>query len=90
MKEIEKRIREFAEENLSFSENAADLPGHASFLRNGIIDSLGVVELVAFARQEFGLQVSTAEVTPANCDSIDRLATFIRGKMPREEPCVSS
>ena len=67
-------------QNLTFSEEPFDLADTASFLQQGVIDSLGVVELVDFAHREFGVEVKPAEVTPANFDSVAALAGYIRRK----------
>lgn len=80
-REIEVRIREFIARNLLFNENEFPCQDEASFLRAGIIDSLGVIELVTFVEREFALQVQPAEVTPENFDSVSRLAAFIRRKI---------
>lgn len=78
--EIENKIREFVAQNLLFSENGFPYANDASFLANGVIDSLGVLELVTFATREFNLQIETSEVTPENFDSVNRFAAFIRRK----------
>src|SRR4051812_22272369 len=78
--EIESKIREFVAQNLLFSSEHVSLEDNGSFLQQGIIDSLGVVELVSFANREFAVQVGPGEVIPANFDSISKLAAFIRRK----------
>jgi acyl carrier protein len=78
--DLENKIRDFITRNLMFSEDPYPLPNEASFLQNGVIDSLGVVELVTFAGQEFGIQVGPTEITPENFDSVARLAAYIRRK----------
>ena len=45
----------------------------ASFLDSGIIDSTGVMELVGFLEDRFGISVEDAELTPEN---LDRLAVL--------------
>ncbi|HSU55362.1 MAG TPA: acyl carrier protein [Candidatus Dormibacteraeota bacterium] len=78
--DIESKIREFVAQNLSFNEDGFNLPDDASFLQQGVIDSLGVVELVDFASREFGVDVKPAEVIPTNFDSVAALAAFVRRK----------
>ena len=51
-----------------------------SFLRNGIIDSTGMMELVAFVEQAFGIKVQDAELVPENLDSLANLVKFIEQK----------
>jgi acyl carrier protein len=78
---IEIKIRDFIARNLLYSETDYALGNDVSFLQCGIIDSLGVVELVAFAGQEFRIQIDPAEITPENFDSVDRMAAYIRRKL---------
>jgi acyl carrier protein len=79
-KGIEARIREFVARNFLFSQEGFSLDDSASFLEQGVIDSLGVTELVTFAGEEFGIQVRPAEVIPDNFDSVEQMAAYIRRK----------
>lgn len=51
-----------------------------SFLRNRIIDSTGMMELVAFLESDFQVKVADAELVPENLDSIDNLVAFLAKK----------
>ncbi len=51
-----------------------------SFLENGVIDSMNVIELVLFLEQQFGIQVADHEIIPDNFDSIEQLANFVQTK----------
>ncbi|MDP2275161.1 MAG: acyl carrier protein [Archangium sp.] len=56
-----------------------------SFLKNRLIDSTGMMELVVFIESEFGFKADDAELVPDNLDSIDNLVRYIaRKKAPRE------
>ena len=56
-----------------------------SFLKNRLIDSTGMMELVVFIEGEFGFKADDAELVPDNLDSIDNLVRYIaRKKGPRE------
>ncbi|HZQ48570.1 MAG TPA: acyl carrier protein, partial [Verrucomicrobiae bacterium] len=77
---IEAQIQEYVSRNLLFSDDAFHYDNDASFLREGIIDSMGVMDLVAFVRTDFGIQVDPKDVTPENFDSVNKLAGFIRRK----------
>jgi acyl carrier protein len=76
---LEPKIREFIARNFLFSDDVS-LENGSSLLEQGVLDSLGVVELVGFVGKEFGVEVKPQEVTPANFDSVDRLAAYIRHK----------
>jgi len=51
-----------------------------SLLDNGIMDSVGVMELVAFLEGELGVEVADDELVPENLDSVDNLVAFVTRK----------
>jgi acyl carrier protein len=51
-----------------------------SFIEQGIIDSTGIMELVAFIEQTFEITVDDTELTPENLDSLSRVAAFVQSK----------
>ena len=77
---IENQIKVYILENLLFSNNGHALPEDASFLEEGIVDSTGVLELVMFVEEAFGLTVEDEEIVPENFDSVAQLATYVRRK----------
>lgn len=78
---IEDQIKQYIAENLLFSHNGFDYAHDVSFIHEGIIDSIGVLELVAFVTATFDVVVYDHEVTLENFDSVDNLANFIRRKL---------
>jgi acyl carrier protein len=78
--EIETPIREFIASSLLYSSEGFKYADDASLLREGIIDSLGVVELVEFLQKQFNLKIEQQEVRPENFDSVAKLAAFVRRK----------
>ena len=81
--QIEPPIREFIASNLLYSKDGFTYADDASLLREGIIDSLGVVELVSFLKTHFNVQVEQHDVRPDNFDSVAKLAAFVRRKQGR-------
>jgi acyl carrier protein len=77
---IEQKIRQFITDNFLFREDRASLTDAESLLEAGVIDSTGVLELVAFLEREFGLAVDDAEIVPENLDSISRIVGYVKGK----------
>ncbi len=53
----------------------------ASFLEEGIIDSVGVLELVAFLEETFGFRVEDEEIIPENLDSVNKLFFYVQSKL---------
>jgi acyl carrier protein len=76
---IEEALRKHIAENILFSKEYP-YPDEASFLENGIIDSMNVMELVLFLEDSLGVQVADQEIVPEHFDSVSRLAEFVRKK----------
>ena len=70
------RIRAFVIESFFVD----DFSDEDSFLRSGIIDSLGMLELIAFLEKEFGIKITDAELVPDNLDSLARVCAFVERK----------
>jgi acyl carrier protein len=83
MQTIEQEIRSFIAKNLLFSNNGYPYADDVSFLEEGIVDSMGIMELVMFVGETFGITVEDEELVPDNFDSISRVAAYIRRKAPR-------
>lgn len=49
-------------------------------LESGIIDSLGVLDVVAFLEKTFMIKISDDELTPENFANIKHLAEFVQKK----------
>ncbi len=78
---IEEQIKEFISHNLLFSNNGFPYGEKDSFLDKGIVDSIGIMELVAFVEENFKISVENSEITPMNFDSVAQLADYVRYKM---------
>jgi acyl carrier protein len=78
--DVKSKIREYIIENFLFGDAAPLADDTMSLLDEGIIDSVGVMELVAFLEQDFGLAVADDELIPENLDSIENLAGFVTRK----------
>jgi len=77
---VEKEIRKFIEENFILDGND-NLSGEDSLLEKGIIDSTGVLELVAFIEENYSLKIKDEELIPENLDSIKSISRFIQEKL---------
>lgn len=78
---VHTKIRDFIVENFLFGDDSQPLPGDLSLMENDLVDSTGVLELVGFLEQGFGLTVADTDIVPANLDTIDRIAAFIDRKI---------
>jgi len=77
--EIKEQIRAFVTSNFYVADPAA-LEDDASLLDRGIIDSTGVLEVIFFIEETFGIKVEDSEMLPDNLDSIDRITNFVARK----------
>lgn len=78
---IAREIKEFVVTNFLFGQADAGLDDAQSFLESGIIDSTGVLELVAFLEQRYGIAVADRELLPENLDSVFNASRFVARKL---------
>lgn len=74
---IRERVRRFIRDSFLVD----DFRDDESFLAGGIIDSLGMMQLVAFLEAEFRVSVADLDIVPENFDSVDRVARFVAHKL---------
>ncbi|MBW1687135.1 MAG: acyl carrier protein [Deltaproteobacteria bacterium] len=82
MDDIEIQIRDFIRENFVLAQDEQGFSEHDSFLDSGLIDSTGILELIAFVEESFDIEILDEEMVPENLDSISNVANFIRSKKP--------
>lgn len=78
--QLKSEIRVFIVENFLYGQDDGFTDG-ISFLGKGLIDSTGVLELVSFIEEKYGIAVDDEELVPDNFDSIDKLSLFIAEKL---------
>ena len=71
MKE-EDSIKQYIATNLLFTNNGFPYSDEVSFLEEGIVDSTGVLELVAFVEGKYKVHIDGKDVIPDNFDSVKR------------------
>jgi len=76
----ENEIRSYIVKNFLFGVDDGNLKADDSLLEKGVIDSTGVLEVVAFLDEQFGVTVQDDELVPANFESIQKLAAFVNRK----------
>jgi acyl carrier protein len=77
--EVSEQVKQFINTNFYVADPSA-LGNDQSLLDAGIVDSTGVLEVIAFLEDTFGVKVDDAEVIPENLDTINRLVAFIQRK----------
>ena len=84
--EIESTIRSFIDSNLLFGNDELNYSDDSSLLSEGIVDSLGAVDLVAFLQKRYKIKIGQQEVRPDNLDSVAKIAAFVRRKTNTPTP----
>jgi len=72
-------IRSFIVKTFLF-EDDKELSETTPLLEKHIIDSTGVLEIVSFLEQRFGIRVEDAELIPENLNSIMNIANYVAKK----------
>lgn len=72
-------VQTFMVDNFLFGDGER-LKEDTSFLESGIIDSTGILELVTFIEETWGIKIEDDELVPENLDSLNRIAAFLAKK----------
>ena len=80
---VENKVRDYILENYLFTDDQSTLGNGDSFLEKGIIDSTGVLEVIAYLEQEFGVRVEDEEMIPQNLDSVNNIVAFVTAKQAK-------
>ncbi len=85
---IRQQIRNFVVDTFLFGQGDK-LRDDASFLGEGIIDSTGILELVTYLEETYGISVADDELVPENLDSIDNIALYVQRKLSGDTSVAS-
>jgi acyl carrier protein len=78
---FEQRIRDFINDSFPPADGDAGFPSTRSLLESGTIDSMGVLTLVTWLEEEFGITVDDEDVVPENLDSIASIDAYLAAKL---------
>lgn len=85
MNSVEEKIRSYIAQNILFSSKGYPYQDTTSFLDNGIVDSINVMELVMFVEETFHIKVKDEEIVPDHFDSVECLANYVKMKTAEME-----
>jgi acyl carrier protein len=74
------RIKTFVLEELGPRHGVREISEDESLVERGLVDSLGVFQLIAFLEEEFGVTVADDDVTPENFRSVSTIERFVLAK----------
>jgi acyl carrier protein len=81
---IEQTIHAFLQEKFPLARKAG-ISRDTALLEKGILDSLGILDVVSFLESEFSIVIRDEELVPENFHSLDTLAAFVLKKNGKEE-----
>jgi acyl carrier protein len=78
---IESSVRQFITDNFPLGGSGAELAGGDSLLEVGVIDSVGVLELIEHLESTYDFQIPDGDVLPENLDSIDAISGYVARRL---------
>ena len=79
--QIKSEIRDFVVTSYLFGDTARQPEDSASLIESGIVDSTGILELIEFLEDRYGIEVLETETVPDNLGSIANLTRFVHDKL---------
>ena len=84
--EIREKVWAYIVENFLYMRPNLQVDPGDSLLRKGVFDSLGVMEVIGFLEETFGIAVDQEEVTEANFDTLNSIARYVATKLDGAKP----
>lgn len=78
--DVETILHRFIAENFAYTSDLSRIDPDASFFESQLIDSTGILEIIHFIEEQFGVEVSDEEIVPENFDTVRRIAAFVSRK----------
>ena len=76
----EEQIKQFILDELVRNSDTAVLAADENLIDSGVLDSLGIMKLVAFLERKFNIRVSDDEILLNNFESVNAISEFLKGK----------
>lgn len=77
---IVRRVRDYVKATFMYTRPDAELGPDEALIGSGIIDSMGVMELIEFLESEFGIVVADDEITEENLGTLASIRAFLLSK----------
>ena len=74
-------VRGFIRDTMLVGLSDQSIEPDESLVQRGVIDSTGVLELVTFLQDRYGIEIRDDEITTDNLDSLQAIAGFLRRKL---------
>ena len=81
---IREQVRDFLQTNFLFADDTQTLDDDMSLAAQGILDGTGVLELVLFVEETYGLHVEEEDLQPENFDTVTSVVEYIAEGLSEE------
>ncbi len=75
---IENEVKQFVVTSFAPDITPDQLPSDLDLLDNGVVDSLGLLRLIAWVGERYGIPVEERDISPAQFSSVEAVAAFVR------------
>ena len=79
--EVKTRVRQYVQENFFLGAAPNRLDDSTPLITGGIIDSIGMIGLVAFIEEKFKIEFLPSEINAKGLDTLDRIEALVRQKL---------
>lgn len=80
---LQEQLRSYIVEKFPMAKRQGLSP-QDDLLSSGLIDSLGILDVVSFIEQQFGVVVQDDDLVPDNFQTIDHMVGFVQRKIEGE------
>jgi acyl carrier protein len=80
---VAERVKQFVVETFYVTDPAA-IGEDTSLISNGYVDSTGMLEVISFLEEQYGITIDDTEMTPANLETLGRIVRFVARKLQKE------
>jgi acyl carrier protein len=82
--QIRTEVHDFIKTNFIYSDKK-NLSDDESLLGSGVIDSTGILELIAFLEEKFQVKFADNELVADNFDSVTKIVSFIQRRLSQTQ-----
>lgn len=80
--QIRAQVRGFIEQEFLYMRPGVVIADGDSLMKKGVLDSMGVLEVMQFLTDTFGVTPADDEITEANLGSLEAIGAFVKQRLP--------
>jgi acyl carrier protein len=81
--EVEQRVRQYLVDNRKFYGSPDTLTSDYRLIDKGVLDSVGIFEMLFFLEDQFGIKIDDQDLSPQNFGSLRAIAKLVTAKAGR-------